>query len=251
MKRIIAKNISKTFHSGFRDMGILGMFFSVFSGTYQKKSLKVLDSVSFECSPGEIVGLIGRNGCGKSTLLRLIAGIYQNDSGILETNGAVTYLNGFNIGLNPRLTMRENIFLVGAIMDIPRREVIKKIPAIVEFSGLSEFLDTKIYQFSSGMTARLGFSAVTNFMAERHPSIILLDEVFEGGGDVEFQRKAIETMEEFLKGDATVILVSHQTKAIEKYCPRTILLERGKMVADGDTKEVMKKYEELLNNREN
>lgn len=246
MQRIIAKDISKTFHTGLRDAGVLATILFLFSGGYKKRSIDAINSVSFECSPGEVVGLIGRNGCGKSTLLRLISGIYEKDEGSLEINGRAMYINGFGIGLNQRLTMRENIYLVGAILGISRKEIAAKIPEIVEFSGLADFLDTKIFQFSSGMSARLGFSAVTSFVAERRPSIILLDEVFEAGGDAEFQKRAIGKMEDFLKGDATVMLVSHQTNVIRKYCPRTILLEKGRVLADGDTEEVVKKYEGFL-----
>jgi len=245
MKKISAEKISKTFHAGPKSAGVLSKI-SSFLGGEDKKPVPVLNSISFECSSGEVIGLIGRNGSGKSTLLRLIAGIHMPDSGSIETNGQIMYLNGFNIGLNERLTMKDNIYLVGAIMNVSRKDIARKIPEITEFSGLRNFLDTKIYQFSSGMSARLGFSAVTSFIEERNPSIILLDEVLGSGGDEEFKEKAIQRMNKFLKGDATVILVSHDTKVIEKHCPRTMLLEEGNIVADGETESVVKKYLDIL-----
>lgn len=236
-------NISKNFNIGYRRSdSALAQFLSYFSTRESKKSIKVLDNVSFQVSAGENVGLIGGNGSGKSTLLRIIASIYQTDSGSIKVAPNVIYMNGFDFGLKPKLTMRENIFLTGAIMGLGVSEIKKRLPEIVSFSGLEEFVDTKIYQFSCGMLNRLCFSTITHCLQQKVPDLILLDEVFSAGGDASFQDKAISKMEEFLHSGSAVILVSHELELIRKYCHRAILLEKGKIKISGETSEVISTY---------
>lgn len=229
-KRIIVKGVSKKFNIGSKGSDTaLGRLVSAISGKESTKVLQALENISFEAYAGENIGIIGRNGSGKSTLLRLIAGVYRPDSGNIETNGMVMYMNGWSHGLQLRLTMRENIYLTGAIMGLGEKEIRNKFEEIVEFAGLSEFVDTKVYQFSSGMLTRLSFSIGIHCLHSHNPDILLLDEILTAGGDAEFKAKASGKMEAFLKGGATVIMVSHNMKDIEKYCDRVILLEKGKI----------------------
>jgi ABC-type polysaccharide/polyol phosphate transport system ATPase subunit len=240
---IQVQNLRKTFHIRMRPAeGVLAHGLSLLTNRGETRELKVLDDVSLHCEPGEILGIVGPNGCGKSTLLRIIAGIYRPDSGTIRTRGEVVYLSGFNIGLQGRLTMRENIYLIGSIMGLRKREIEGHFEKIIGFSGLREFLDTNVYQFSSGMVARLGFSCGISFITHRNPGVILLDEVFGAGGDAEFQAAAAGKMEEFVRSGAAVILVSHNMVYMEKYCSRAILLDKGHIVAEGEPREIAEKY---------
>ena len=167
MKRITIKNLNKKFRINRREnesflAKILVLFFRYLGSSNEERfkkasMLQVVDDVSFDIEAGENVGIIGLNGSGKSTLLRLIAGIYQPDSGRVHTEGSLIYLAGFGQGLQPLLTMRENIFLMGAMMGLSQSDIKGRFDEIVDFAGLRDFIDTKVYQFSSGMNTRLIF----------------------------------------------------------------------------------------------
>ena len=212
------------------------------SGKSEKKDIEVFENISFDVYAGEVLGIIGKNGCGKSTLLRLIAGVYESDSGEIKTNGRVVYLTGMSQGSSPKLTMRENIYLMGSVMGLSQGDIKKRFNEIVEFSGLRDFVDMKVYQFSTGMLSRLNFSIIIHCVKHQNPDILLLDEVLSAGGDIEFQEKATEKMEELIKGGATVILVSHSLDIINKYCDRAILLDKGKVVSSGIPTDVTNFY---------
>ena len=153
------KSISKKFNIGYKKHeNALYRTLRYFSGRENRKILQVLEDIHLSVKKGERVGIIGRNGSGKSTLLRLIAGIYEADEGSLHTNGSLMYISGFAQGIKSKLTMRENVYLIGSIMGLSRKEVQGVFDQIVQFSDLSEFLDTKVYRFSSGMVTRLTFS---------------------------------------------------------------------------------------------
>ena len=138
--------------------------------------------------------------------------------------------------------MRNNIYLIGSIMGLSRKEVKKRFQEIVSFAELEDFVDTKVYQFSYGMLNRLCFSTTIHFLKHKNPDILLLDEVFGSGGDLSFQNKAIAKIEEFIKGGAAVILVSHNLHLIKKYCSRVILLENGKIKKEGYPNETIDEY---------
>lgn len=244
--RLNVNNVSKIFNIGYKkDNGLLSSFLSLFSGKEPQKILQVLNDVSFKAYAGENIGIIGKNGSGKSTLLRLIANIYQIDSGNIHTKGKLIYIDGYGLGLKQKLTMRDNIYLVGLLMGLSEEEVTKRFSEIVSFSELEEFLDTKIYQFSSGMLNRLSFSITIHCLEHNNPEIILLDEVFGGGGDLSFQNKATARMEEFISGGATVVLVSHDLNLIKKYCNRVILLHKGRKIQEGDPETIIEIYKKL------
>jgi len=236
--RIVAENISKTFQIGFKKhQSALERFISLFSGKEPKKTLQALKDVSFEAEKGEIVGIIGENGSGKSTLLRTIAGIYKQDEGRIITNGKIISLINLVVGLHPRLTMKDNIFLVSSFFGLSQKEITQKFNSIVEFAELENFVNTKIYQFSEGMKARLAFSISIHC----NPDILLLDEVFEVG-DESFRKKSAEKIKELVKKGAIALLVSHNLNMIEKYCNKIILMEKGKIKKEGKTRMVVEEY---------
>lgn len=244
MRRINIQNVSKQFTIGHKKTDtVLARLLSLISDkTASVEQLQVLDDVSFEAQSGENIGIIGRNGSGKSTLLRVIAGIYKADTGKIETEGESVYLNGFGLGLQARLTMRENIYLIGAIMGLSQKEVASRFDAIVGFSGLQKFLDTKVFQFSSGMTTRLNFSATIHCIEHKNPEILLLDEILGGGGDIDFHASAVARMEQFLQGGSTVIMVSHSLDLVRRYCDRVIWLEKGRIKMIGPADQVVDTY---------
>lgn len=238
MERIAVEGLLKKFKIGFRkNQSALSRFISVFSGREPKKIIDVLKDISFSVNSGEIVGLIGKNGSGKSTLLRLIAGICRKTKGRIFVNGNLISLIGLGDGMQQRLSMRDNTFLIGSIFGMGQKTIKKRFDSIVKFSELEKFVNTKIYQFSEGMKQRLAFSIAIHC----NPDILLLDEVFEVG-DGEFKRRSAEKIKELVKKGASVLLVSHEMWMIEKYCDRVIWLDKGKIAKIGKTKEVVKKY---------
>lgn len=248
-KRIEVKNISKRFSADFkRSEGFLFNMINFLSGKKNKKDIEIIKDVTFDVYSGEILGIIGKNGSGKSTLLRLIAGVYEIDDGKIDTKGRVVYLTGFGQGSAPKLTMRENIYLMGSVMGLSQKDIKKRFDEIVEFSGLESFVDMKVYQFSTGMVSRLNFSVIIHCLKHQNPEILLLDEVLSAGGDFEFQKKAINKMEELIRGGASVVLVSHSLDIIKKYCDKTLFLDNGSIKEMGDTEFVVKSYLNNFNN---
>lgn len=243
-KRIKLENVTKKFTRKIKKENkvFLSRLVNLFSKKGKNLEFEAVKDVSFSVSAGEILGVIGKNGSGKSTLLKLIAGIYNTDSGDIKTDGSLIYVTGFGQGLKAKLTMRENIYLLGAVMGLSKKEVDAKLEKIVEFSGLKEYLYTPVYQFSSGMVSRLSFSISVHCLEHRNPDILLFDEVFSAGGDIDFQDKGVKKMEELIKKGAAVVLVSHSLDMITKYCNRAILLDNGKMAFAGGPEETVKYY---------
>jgi lipopolysaccharide transport system ATP-binding protein len=197
----------------------------------ERTSFKALDDVHFTLQQGEVLGIIGSNGAGKSTLLKILSRITVPSSGYVKVNGRVAPLIEVGAGLVGDLTGRENIYLNGAILGMSRKEVVRKFDEIVEFSELEEFIDTPIKRYSSGMAVRLGFSIATCVDAD----ILIVDEVL-AVGDLAFQRKCFDRMEQMIKRQKkTVLLVSHNIRQVERMCTRVILLDHGKILMDGDT----------------
>jgi lipopolysaccharide transport system ATP-binding protein len=197
----------------------------------------VLNDISFEVQRGETLGIIGHNGAGKSTMLKHLSGIMTPTRGTLEVNGRLSALIEVGAGFHPDLTGRENVYLNGVILGMSRAEVKRKFDEIVDFAGLEEFIDTPVKRYSSGMFARLGFSVA----AHLEPDILVIDEVLSVG-DFAFQRKGLEKMRAIAKSGATVIFVSHNLHAVADFCERSILLERGRIIIDGPTDRVIRRY---------
>lgn len=206
----------------------------------ERKPFKALDDVHFSVEPGEVLGIIGHNGAGKSTLLKLLANIAQPSSGSIRCKGKIAPLIEVGAGLVPDLTGRENIFLNGAILGIPKEEIERKFDDIVAFAELEEFIDTPIKRYSSGMQVRLGFSIATSVESD----ILIVDEVL-AVGDLAFQRKCFDHMEESIKRQKkTVLLVSHNIRQVERLCTRVILLRHGKVAAMGNPVDVCNMFYE-------
>ncbi|MGH7844732.1 MAG: ABC transporter ATP-binding protein, partial [Candidatus Binatia bacterium] len=196
--------------------------------------LKALDNVDFKVEPGEVLGVIGQNGAGKSTLLKLLAGITKPSSGTVRVGGKVAPLIEVGAGLIGDLTGRENIYVNGIILGLTLAEIKKKMDEIVAFAELEQFIDTPVKRYSSGMSVRLGFSVATSVNAD----ILIVDEVL-AVGDLAFQRKCFDRMENLIKQEGkTVLLVSHNIRQVARLCTRTILLDRGKILADGSPDEI-------------
>ena len=198
----------------------------------------VLDDVSFEVGQGEVVGVIGANGAGKSTLLKILSRITDPTRGQATLRGRVGSLLEVGTGFHPELTGRENVFLNGAILGMRKYEIRARFDEIVEFSGLEKFLDTPVKRYSSGMQVRLAFAVA----AHLQPEILLVDEVL-AVGDAEFQKKCLGKMQSVTQEEGrTILFVSHNIPAVRSLCPRTLLLEHGRLVFDGDTDGAFARY---------
>lgn len=204
-------------------------------------SFTALQDISFEIKAGESVAFIGRNGAGKSTTLGLIAGVLRPNEGIVKVRGRISPLLELGGGFHPDLTGIENIQLNGVLLGLTRAEVAEKMPSIVDFSELGDFINQPVRTYSSGMMARLGFSVV----AHLDPEILLIDEVL-AVGDSAFQRKCKEKMSEFKKQGVTIILVSHNSGDIESLCQRVIWVENHRIKMDGPTTDVLPIYNESM-----
>jgi len=196
-----------------------------------------LQDVNFEIRPGEIVGVIGRNGAGKSTLLKVLSRVTEPTCGRVELYGRVGSLLEVGTGFHPELTGRENIFLNGAILGMRRTEIRRRFDEIVAFAGVEEFLDTPVKRYSSGMFMRLAFAVA----AHLEPEILVIDEVL-AVGDAEFQKKCLRKMQEVGRGGRTILFVSHNMAAVRNICHRGLILERGRIVDQGDVNQVVDDY---------
>jgi len=191
------------------------------------ETLWALKHVSFAVRPGEVVGIIGRNGAGKSTLLKILSRITEPTEGRAELRGRIGSLLEVGTGFHAELTGRENIFLSGAILGMSRAEIGRKFDEIVAFSEIEEFLDTPVKRYSSGMYVRLAFAVA----AHLEPEILVVDEVL-AVGDVAFQKKCLQRMQEAAGDGRTVLFVSHNMAALQSLCQRGIVLKRGRVLAD-------------------
>lgn len=207
----------------------------------QRERFKALDDVSFTVEEGEVVGIIGHNGSGKSTLLKILARVTTPTSGKASVRGSIAPLIEVGAGINPELTGRENIYLNASILGIPKQVIRKKIDEIIEFSELEQFIDTQVKRYSSGMQVKLGFAIATSLDAE----ILIIDEVL-AVGDLAFQRKCFDRMEELIKHQGkTVLVVSHNLRQIQRLCKRVILLDHGQIIQDGDEVSVCNTFYDL------
>lgn len=196
-----------------------------------------LRDVDFEIAAGEIVGIIGRNGAGKSTLLKILSRITEPTTGRVELYGRVASLLEVGTGFHPELSGRENIFLNGSILGMTRKEIERKFDEIVAFAEVEKFIDTPVKRYSSGMYVRLAFAVA----AHLEPEILVVDEVL-AVGDYRFQQKCLSKMRDVATLGRTILFVSHNMGAISRLCPRTILLNEGRIVCDGPTQKVIQTY---------
>lgn len=196
-----------------------------------------LRDVSFQVPAGQTVGVVGPNGSGKSSLLGLIAGTITPTEGTVRTQGTISSLLELGAGFHPDLSGRENIFLNAAVLGIPREDVTRRLDHIIEFSGLRDFIDMPVKNYSSGMYVRLGFAVAV----EMDPDILLVDEVL-AVGDLAFQMKCFDRIRDFQKRGKTILMVSHDLVSVEQFCSEVKLIHQGRMVAEGDPSEVILSY---------
>lgn len=243
-KTYVVREVQKNFalRAAFADA--TGKFFSTFrrklprdSIPHRSRIFDALSDVSFDIAAGESVGLIGRNGAGKSTLLKILSGIVRPSSGRIELYGRIGSLLEVGTGFHPELTGRENVFLNGAIIGMSANDIRRKFDDIVSFAGVEKFIDTPIKHFSTGMHMRLAFAVA----AELDPEILLIDEVL-AVGDASFQKKCLGRMNEVSREGRTVVFVSHDMTAITRLCRRAILLDQGRVIADGPSGNVTAQY---------
>lgn len=204
-----------------------------------KEKYRALDDISFDIRKGSIVGVIGTNGAGKSTLLKIISGALTPTGGIMRVNKNKVQILTLGTGFDVELTGRENVYLNGAIIGYDREFIDEHYEEIVEFAELSDFMNEKVKNYSSGMVSRLGFAIAT---VGPPPEILILDEVLSVGDQL-FQKKSLKKIKELIHGGSTVLMVSHSTKTIKENCDMAIWIEKGHMVAMGDAKEICDRYD--------
>ena len=201
------------------------------------KRFVALDDVSFTVAPGEVLGIIGPNGAGKTPTLRLAADVYPQDSGEVILDGRVSAFIELSAGFHPDLSGRENIFLGGALLGLRKRDVKAVFDEIAEFADIGEFLDSPVRTYSTGMAVRLGFAVAAHVPAE----VLLVDEVL-AVGDQEFRAKCMDRMEARKREGVSIIFVSHNLRAVESFCDRVVLLDHGRIGAEGSPAEAIEAY---------
>ena len=216
---------------------------SITKKTYHKKFF-ALDKISFEIEKGTTVGIIGTNGSGKSTILKIITGVLNPSSGSVEVDGNISALLELGAGFNMDYTGIENIYMNGTMMGFSREEMEKKLPEILEFADIGDFVHQPVKTYSSGMFVRLAFALAINV----EPEILIVDEALSVG-DVFFQAKCYKKMEEIRQKGTTILMVTHDMGSVIKYCDKVILLNKGSFIAEGEAGEIVDLYKKILANR--
>ncbi|WP_407421303.1 ABC transporter ATP-binding protein [Methanobrevibacter sp.] len=205
----------------------------------EKQKIRILNGISFKVYKGERIGILGFNGAGKSTLLKIIAGIYEPTEGTVTINGKIAPLLELSAGFDKNYTGKNNIYLNGAFLSMDEDFINEKYDEIVEFSELGEFINYPVKNYSSGMKSKLGFSIATVV----NPDILIIDEILSVG-DIKFKQKSSGKLKQMMRDGATVLFVSHALRDIKEICDRCIWIENGKVVMEGETKEVIDAYVE-------
>src|SRR5690606_6494074 len=194
----------------------------------------VVRGVSFEIGAGEVVGIVGQNGAGKSTLLKMVAGTLQPTEGQLRVNGRIAAILELGMGFHPELTGRQNVMHAAGLMGFSARDVVAAMPGIEDFAEIGEYFDQPVRTYSSGMQVRVAFAVATAF----RPEVLIIDEALSVG-DSYFQHKSFDRIRSFREQGTTLLIVSHDRNAIQAICDRAILLERGRVLKDGEPEAVM------------
>ncbi len=235
---IVVKNVYKSFklpheqHSGIKQMLVNRL-----KGKKGYEIQHVLKDLSFEIKKGEFFGIVGRNGSGKSTLLKILAGIYIPEKGSISINGTLTPFIELGVGFNPELTGRENVYMNGALLGLSKHEVDEIYKDIVDFAEIEKFMDQKLKNFSSGMQVRLAFSIAIRAQSD----ILLFDEVL-AVGDAAFQQKCYETFELLKEAGKTIVLVTHDMSAVQRFCERAIIIDNGGISLEGNPSKIADRY---------
>ena len=217
------------------------------SKTYGKnEKFMALDGISLEIRKGDTLGIVGKNGAGKSTLLKLLSRVTAPTKGTIYIDGKISSMLEVGTGFHPELTGRENVYLNGAILGMKKSEVDRKIDEIIEFSECEKFIDTPVKRYSSGMFVKLAFSVAAHLDSD----IILMDEVL-AVGDMAFQQKCIDKMLSVAQNSGrTIVYVSHNMNTVRRLCNRAIMMEKGKIIYDGDTEEAIRMYLDTAKNEQ-
>ena len=233
------KNISKKFRIYHEKRNSI---FETISGLFNKKKhyedINIFKNLSFSIKKGEMFGILGNNGAGKTTLLRIISGIYQPNSGTIKINGSLVPLLALGSGFNMELTAKANVIEYGILLGLKKNDIANLVNEIMRFAELEKFEDVKLKNFSSGMYARLAFATAIQI----NPDIIIIDEVLQVG-DLGFQRKSFEAIQNFHKKGKTIIFVTHNITPIKNYCDRAMFLNKGTIEMIGDPIKVAEAYE--------
>ena len=236
---IEVKNLGKCYQ-GYRKP-IHRLWQSLFPKSRWYSEFWALKDISLSVSKGETVGIVGKNGAGKSTLLQIITGVLQASEGEVKTSGRISALLELGAGFNPDFTGMENARLNASIMGLSREEFHQKLPDIVEFCGLGEFLERPVKTYSSGMFVRLAFAVAINM----NPDILIIDEAL-AVGDVRFQAKCFRRIEQLKEQGVSILFVTHSTESVIKFCDRAILIDDGESKMTGDPKAVVQRYLEMM-----
>ena len=205
------------------------------------KEILALNDVSFDVKKGECVGIIGTNGSGKSTILKIITGVLSPTMGSIQVYGRISALLELGAGFNPEYTGLENIYVNGTVMGFSREEIDARLEEIISFADIGDFINQPVKTYSSGMFVRLAFAVAINI----DPEILIVDEALSVG-DVFFQAKCYHKFEEFKKQGKTILFVSHDLGSVAKYCDRVVLLNKGVKNCEGEPKEVIDIYKQIL-----
>jgi lipopolysaccharide transport system ATP-binding protein len=218
---------------------------SLASGLKPEESIAALEQVDFTVHRGEAFGVIGGNGSGKSTLLKLVAGMLKPTTGRITVAGRVAALIELGAGFHPEISGRENVFINGAVLGLTRKQIERRYEDIVEFSGLGDFMEEPVKNYSSGMYVRLGFAVAVN----TDPDVLLVDEVL-AVGDEAFAHRCLRRIEEFLASGKTLLLVSHSLDLVEGVCDRVLWLDNGRQRLVGEPRRVIDAYRQEVAERE-
>ncbi|MBK9063400.1 MAG: ABC transporter ATP-binding protein [Acidobacteria bacterium] len=239
---VVARGLSKSYRKwgrtrafGTLKSALLGRGFG--AALAPSEVVQALSDVSFTVARGETFGVVGPNGCGKSTLLKLVAGLFKPTAGTLAVTGKVSALIELGAGFHPEISGRENVVINGVMLGLTRKEIERKLPEIVAFSGLEEFIDEPVKTYSSGMYVRLGFAVAVHV----DPDVLVVDEVL-AVGDEAFAHRCLDTIADFSRRGKTIFFVSHSLALVEELCDRVLYLDHGRTKALGDPRETLARY---------
>ncbi len=237
---IVVDHLAKTFRLPHRKYSTLKerVLHPFSASTYDE--LHAVNDVSFEVAQGEFFGIVGRNGSGKSTLLKCLAGIYNCDAGHVSLVGRLSPFIELGVGFNPDLTARDNVMLNAIMLGLTRKQARERFDKIIEFAELEEFIDLPLKNYSSGMTVRLAFAVTVEVDAE----VLLIDEVL-AVGDAAFQQKCFQQFEQLKREGRTIVLVTHDMTAVQRFCDRAMLIDRGNLLTIGGPHDIALAYNEL------
>lgn len=242
MHAIEVHNVSVKYIIGdFKDIGIKEFFVRKIKGQITVKEKWALHNITFNIESGDLLGIIGSNGSGKSTILKILAGIMPPTEGTVVVNGRIAPLLELGAGFDGDLTVKENVYLRGALLGYTKKFITEQYEEIISFAELKEYEDVAFKRLSSGMKSKLAFSLASMV----NPDILVLDEVLSVG-DIAFRKKSEKRMRELIDSGITTILVSHSMQQIRSICTKVVWIEQGKLMGIGDTKALCDQYEEYM-----